>query len=137
MKWDTKLDQGTEYPHDFVDEVIKLRRRNNVANWIRWYEGDAVRSEIRSQLASTGKNVGEQAIFSYLSAGFFEDACKQAIEVGDVRLATLLAQASSGRRRRRVSTGSARSIKHLEEQWSRCSDLYRISSSSRGCLAVM
>jgi len=93
---DTKLDQGTEYPHDFADEVIKLRRRNNVANWIRWYEGDSVRSEIRSQLASTGKNVGEQAIFSYLSAGFFEDACKQAIEVGDVRLATLLAQASSG-----------------------------------------
>jgi nuclear pore complex protein Nup98-Nup96 len=93
---DTKLDHSIDHPHDFVNEVMSLRRRNNVANWIRWYEADTVRNEIRSQLASTGKNTGEQAIFSYLSAGFFEEACKQAIEVGDVRLATLLAQASSG-----------------------------------------
>lgn len=93
---DIKLNQGNDYPRDFIEEIYKLRRRSNVANWIRWYVGDCIKSEIRSQLASTAKNAGEQAIFSYLSGGFFEEACKQAIEAGNVRLATLIAQASSG-----------------------------------------
>ncbi|MCO5614262.1 hypothetical protein L7F22_068542 [Adiantum nelumboides] len=93
---DLKLDIGAEQASDLVDEVITLRRRNNVANWIRWYVGDTIWDEVRSHLASTGKNAGERSIFSYLSGGYFEEACKQAIDSGDVRLATLIAQASSG-----------------------------------------
>lgn len=91
---DLKLNEDT--PRDIVENVIRLRRKNNVANWIRWYVDDVVRNEARSQIASPNHNSGERIIFSYLSGGFFEEACRQALEMGNVRLATLLAQANGG-----------------------------------------
>lgn len=95
---DLKLPAGRDEPIDrsLLDEVTRMRRKNNVANWIRWYVGDAMRSEVRAQMAAPTKTSGEHIVFSYMSAGYLEDACKHAIEIGDVRLATLLAQAEAG-----------------------------------------
>ncbi|UZJ56093.1 hypothetical protein CBS101457_005413 [Exobasidium rhododendri] len=93
---DLKLNMSLEQPREYVEQVNSIRRKNNVANWLRWYVGDTVRNEVRSQLASTGKHAGEQNIFTFLSGGYFEEACKQALDIGDVRLATLIAQASGG-----------------------------------------
>lgn len=94
---DLKL-SSPEQDHDanYIGEVKRIRRKNNVANWIRWYVGDSVRTEVRAQIASPNKTSGERIIFSYLSGGFLEDACKHAIDAGNIRLATLLAQASGG-----------------------------------------
>lgn len=93
---DSKVKEPHENDKGYTDEVYKIRRRNNVANLVRWYCAETIRNEIRSQSASTEKNAGEQSIFSHLSGGFFEEACKQAIDIGNARLATLIAQASSG-----------------------------------------
>jgi nuclear pore complex protein Nup98-Nup96 len=93
---ESKLDPTEDYPQQFIQEVTKIRRKDNVANWIRWYVASTVRNEVRSQLASNEKNIGEKNIFTFLSGGFLEEACKQAIESGDVRLATLIAQTGSG-----------------------------------------
>lgn len=80
------------------NNAMRLRRKNAVSDWLRWYVDEGLRSEIRAHLASSAPSSvsGEKIIFSLLSAGQFEEACKQALDVGDVRLATLLAQVDGG-----------------------------------------
>lgn len=77
-------------------QALRMRRRQNLSEWIRWYVEHSIRTEIRSQIASPDRQSGEKIIFSLLSGGYLEEACKQAMEMGNFRLATLLAQANGG-----------------------------------------
>lgn len=88
-------DQADPTQHRYIEDV---RRRDLLEQWL----ADVVRSQVEEELrnivddsSSTSKrsSVGAQRIFTLLSGHQIERACDAALEAGDLRLATLLAQA--------------------------------------------
>lgn len=68
----------------------ELRRRDRLEKWLE----DVVRGEVEDDLRETnGKAAAAKRVFALLSGHQIERACEAALEAGDLRLATLVAQA--------------------------------------------
>ena len=73
-----------------ADRVMNLRRKTALSNWLRHTVAGTVETEARAHVAASRKTA---LVFSYLSGNQLERAAQAAVEAGDVRLATLIAQA--------------------------------------------
>lgn len=73
--------------------VMALRRKAALSGWLRLAVSATVEGEARSHIAASRPS--SAVAFSYLTAHEVEKACVACLESGDVRLATLVAQASS------------------------------------------
>lgn len=78
--------------------VLALRRKDRLEAWL----ADAVKADVEDDLrraaagegaAGTRQGAGARRVFAMLSGHQVERACEAAVEAGDLRLATLLAQA--------------------------------------------
>lgn len=75
---------------DYSRHVVDIRRRDRLEKWLE----DVVKGDVEEDLRDiSGSSTGAKRVFALLSGHQIERACEAAIEVGDLRLATLVAQA--------------------------------------------
>ncbi|ORY52187.1 nuclear protein 96-domain-containing protein [Leucosporidium creatinivorum] len=75
----------------YVEEEVRRRRR--VEGWLEEVVRGEVEDELRSLASGGSKAEGVRRVFTLLSGHQIERACEAALEAGDLRLATLVAQA--------------------------------------------
>lgn len=73
-----------------VERIRAMRRKAALSDWLRHTVAGTVETEARSHIAASRRAA---LLFSYLSGHQVERAVNAAIEAGDLRLATLIAQA--------------------------------------------
>lgn len=78
---------------EVVQKVTSIRRKAAVSNWLRQAVVNSVETECRGHVAASRKDA---LIFSHLTGNQVEKACCAALDSGDLRLATLLAQVGGG-----------------------------------------
>lgn len=88
---DLKLADNT--PEDVVERVKSLRRKAALSAWLSHTVSSTVEIESRSHIAASRD---EALVFSYLTGHQLERACSSALDSGNLRLATLLAQIGGG-----------------------------------------
>lgn len=77
-------------PTATADRIRNMRRKAALSDWLRHTVAGTVESEARSHVAASRRAA---LLFSYLSGNQLERAVNAALEAGDLRLATLIAQA--------------------------------------------
>ncbi|SJX62216.1 related to Nucleoporin nup189 (SonB) [Sporisorium reilianum f. sp. reilianum] len=77
-------------PTATADRIRNMRRKAALSDWLRHTVAGTVESEARSHVAASRRAA---LLFSYLSGNQVERAVDAALEAGDLRLATLIAQA--------------------------------------------
>ncbi|TKY86404.1 hypothetical protein EX895_004553 [Sporisorium graminicola] len=77
-------------PTATADRIRNMRRKAALSDWLRHTVAGTVESEARSHVAASRRAA---LLFSYLSGNQVERAVNAALEAGDLRLATLIAQA--------------------------------------------
>lgn len=84
-------------PEDATAELIarltEIRRTDRLEKWLEQVVKGAVEEDLRDAAAKEEAGAGARRVFALLSGHQIERACDAALENGDVRLATLLAQA--------------------------------------------
>lgn len=78
---------------DAVQAVSTIRRKAALSDWLRQAVAGVVETEARGHVAASRRAA---LTFTYLTAYHVERACCSALDAGDVRLATLLAQIDGG-----------------------------------------
>lgn len=77
-------------PTATADRIRSMRRKAAVSDWLRHTVAGAVETEARSHIAASRRAA---LLFSLLSGNQVERAVNAALDAGDLRLATLIAQA--------------------------------------------
>lgn len=77
-------------PAGTADRIRNMRRKAALSDWLRHTVAGTVETEARSHVAASR---GAALLFSYLSGHQVERAVNAALDAGDLRLATLIAQA--------------------------------------------
>lgn len=80
-------------PQDLVSRVTSLRRKAALSAWLSHAVSSTVEVESRAHVAASRDAA---LVFSYLTGHQLERACSAALDAGDLRLATLLAQIGGG-----------------------------------------
>lgn len=75
-----------------ADRIRNMRRKAALSEWLRHTVAGTVESEARAHIAASRRAA---LLFSYLSGHQVERAVNAALDAGDLRLATLIAQAGS------------------------------------------
>ncbi|KAL8279354.1 hypothetical protein RQP46_008166 [Phenoliferia psychrophenolica] len=79
---------------ELVARLVEIRRRDRLESWLEDVVRDAVEEDLKDiESRPSGTAAGAKRIFALLSGHEVERACTTAGENGDLRLATLLAQA--------------------------------------------
>lgn len=76
-----------------VDRVSRLRRRDAFSSWLQEAVASDVEQDLRRIATGPSETKGAATIFALLTGNQIERACQAALAEGDLRLATLLAQA--------------------------------------------
>ncbi|SPO26226.1 related to Nucleoporin nup189 (SonB) [Ustilago trichophora] len=77
-------------PAATADRIRNMRRKAALSDWLRHTVAGTVETEARSHIAASRRTA---LLFSYLSGNQVERAVNAALDGGDLRLATLIAQA--------------------------------------------
>ncbi|KAJ1020735.1 hypothetical protein NDA16_004127 [Ustilago loliicola] len=77
-------------PATTADRIRNMRRKAALSEWLRHTVAGTVETEARSHIAASRRAA---LLFSYLSGHQIERAVNAALDAGDLRLATLIAQA--------------------------------------------
>ena len=77
-------------PAATADRIRHMRRKAALSDWLRHTVAGTVETEARSHIAASRRAA---LLFSYLSGNQVERAVNAALDAGDLRLATLIAQA--------------------------------------------
>ncbi|PWN25812.1 hypothetical protein BDZ90DRAFT_275689 [Jaminaea rosea] len=84
----------TNASNDLTQTITTLRRKAALSSWLAHAVSPSAEQECRGHVAANRS--AAQVVFSHLTANQVEKACVAALDAGDVRLATLLAQLGGG-----------------------------------------